>query len=712
MLQSGPLPQTEHPLRGLFAPRSIAIVGASDRSAWARAALRNLDKVGFDGDIHLVNRRGGEVLGRTAHTSCAAIGAPVDVAMLVIPAVGLLDALDDLKQAGISNAVILASGFGEIGEEGARLEAAIRDRANAHGINIIGPNCLGLANFSDRSALWTGSLRTPVRPGKVAIVSQSGAVAIAIHRFASQQGVGHGYLVSTGNELNTGVCDAIDYLLEDPGVEVIALFVEAIRDPAAFAKVARRAMELGKHIVALKVGRSEATALAAQAHTGALVGDDKVFDAFCSQYGILRAGSIDELVHTADLLCKARVGAEGDVAIISISGGLSEISADLAHEAGLPLAHFAPETAARLKEFLPDYATVHCPLDLTGLAVTEPDMAAKAIEAIADDPSVGVVVYVFDVPMDADDASPISLPMLRSVSEGVKRASAPVLVIANHAKGFTAETAAVVDELELPYLSGGLQFGLAALALARGQAGRVGALPEPAAQDSAKPLDGALPRTEYEAQTMLRGFDVPTIPAALAASRDEAVRMAAGIGGEVVLKISSPQIQHKTEVGGVAIGIAQDEVGDAFDAMMARVKAAKPDAVLDGVLISPMRKGGVELLVGITRDPQWGPTITVALGGVFVEIFKDLSLRLLPVSEAEVETMIGELRGAKLLNGYRGAPQADIPALARAICRIGEAALSLGDRIEALEVNPLVVDGDRIEALDALVIPAQTGETS
>ena len=696
-------------LRCLFSPRSVAIVGARPKSSWANAAYRNLKTMGFEGKFFAVNRSGEKFQGHQSYKSCSAISDEVDVALLVVPAGAVSETLDDLAAARIGVAIIIASGFAELGPAGRAAEAEVREKAARLGIRLLGPNCLGVANFVDRTGLWAGGV-SPQKQGGLAIVSQSGAVAISIHRYAIQQGVAHSHMVSTGNELDIDVSDAILFLLQDERVRAIALFIETVRDTKKFEAACAAARAAGKPIVVLKVGRSEHTAKVAQAHTGAMVGDDRVFDAFCKQNGLIRVNSLDELVHTADAFLKAGPIAGRRIAAISISGGLSEVCADLAALAGLDLCEFSAETVARLKEFLPDYAGVNCPLDLTGLATTQPDMGGRAVAAIAMDAGVDLVVYVFEVPESDLDASPFSEEMLQSVAEAARAAGKPVVVMSHQVKIVSNYAARIIERLELPYISGGLQFGLAALASIAAWRMNSRAIEDDGdriTQSEIARTTASKLTTEYRAQQFLKEFGVSVVPTYLAGSEKAAEEAASLLGDKVVLKISSPQIAHKTEVGGVRIGIEPDHAAAEFSRMIERVRLARPDAAIDGVLVAPMRSGGLELIVGVVRDPQWGLVLAVGFGGVFVEMIKDVSMRLLPVGSSQIRQMLKELSGARLLNGFRGNPPTDIEALVGEIQRICAAALSL-DGLDTLEINPLRVSGSQIEALDALVVP--TGE--
>jgi acetate---CoA ligase (ADP-forming) len=695
-----------NPLDRFFRPDSIVLVGAGDKSRWAQMAKKNIDALGFKGKLHIVNRRGGTVLGLTAAVSCATIGEAIDVALLLIPAAGLLEALEDLAAAKIAYAVVLSSGFAETGTEGLKLQHALRDRAAELGITILGPNCLGFANFAGQASIWTGTLRLPSIPGEIAIVSQSGAVANTMGHFAYQQGIGLSCIISTGNEVNFGVAPAIQYLIDDPATKVICVFMESVREPEAFKLAAARAFEVGKPLIALKVGRSAITAKAAKAHTGALVGDDKVFDALCAESGIIRVRSVEELVVTADLMAKAGPLTGQGVGMVSISGGMCEISADLADEEGVELPQFRAETLASLKQILPDFGTAHNPLDLTGVATEQTVMMEQAIKVISKDPSVALLCYLFEVPTGEDDKTAFALPSLKRIGLGASQASCPVVILSSMIKTVSESSRAIIAENRLPYVSGGLELGMPAISRAirwHKQRNRLADRQRPKATlEATKAID--LPKSEYDAQQYLSSRGVPVIPTGLARTATEAVSLAQKLGPRVAIKIASEDIAHKSDAGGVMLDLSVDQVSDAFDRMMAAVKASRPKAKIDGVLVSAMRKGGVELLVGVTRDAEWGLVLAVGFGGMFVEIMQDTALRLLPVTEDQVVEMLSGLKASKLLGGYRNTPAVDLKQLAGVIARIGDAAVALGPRLQTLEVNPLMAAHDRIEALDALVI--------
>jgi len=693
-------------LEHLFRPRSVALVGASDRSSWSRATYANIAAVGFTGKVHLVSRHGGTVHGQAAATSCRAIGEPVDAALLLLPAQVLTEALQDVAAAGIRSAVVLTSGFAELGENGARLQNELAATAMSLGITLLGPNCMGFMDVAGKTALWAGALRAPIFAGNVSVVSQSGAIASMIVHLCYQQGVGVGYLISTGNEACLDVGRVLSFLVDDPGTRVIALFSESIRDPKSFRHAAERAFAAGKPVVVLKVGRSETTAKVAQSHTGALVGDDRIFDAACRQLGIIRVESIEQLVLTADLMSKIGTVRGTGVGLVSFSGGICEIAADCAAAESIALPAFAETTVTALREVLPAYGTPSNPLDITGAVITDTSLFEKTLAIVGKDPRLSLLACVFEVPASIADKQPLYVQLVESIGRGIALAKIPAILISHTMKPVTDLSRELIAAAKLPYVASGVHLGMTAIAKALSwNEKRTRRAPAAAIPQATKSPVASMPASESEALQHLAAFGVPIVPAVLARTEPEALEAARDFGGSVAMKIASPDIAHKSDIGGVVLDVAGEKaVVDAYRKIHAAVRHARPDAVLSGIAVSPMRRGGLELFVGIKQDHQWGYALAVGLGGVWIEALQDTCLRLLPLERQDVLEMLGELRGAKLLEGYRGMPAVDLETLADAITRIGAAALALGDEFEALEVNPLFAMGNKVEALDALVV--------
>jgi acyl-CoA synthetase (NDP forming) len=688
-----------HPLAAFFSPRSVAMIGATDKSFWSQEIFRNFAVCGFTGPVYMVNKRGAPAHGRPGYASCQEIGAKVDAAYIFVPLDGVFDALRDAAAAGIKSVAVLTSGFAEI-ESGKTLQTELLALADALGVTIFGPNALGFVNLAAGAPLSAIRIMPPVLPPAVGLVSQSGASAVDLFDFAQQQNIGLSFIAATGNEGQIGLADIVDYLVDDPATAAIAVFAETIRDPRKFTQAAARARQAAKPIVILKIGRSALAGQVALAHTGSLVGDDKVFAAACRRFGVIRVGSFEDLILTAGLLAHTGPLTRPGIGIVSLSGGACTLVADIAEEAGVALPPFDAATIAALRGFMPDYGSTLNPLDITGAALRDPSLFTNSIRAVAADPQIGLVAMGFTPPNNPLQTIDIALP---GVGEGARGLDKPVVIVTTALKNSNDYARDKIAAHGLPFVIGGLDHAMRAFGKAAWWSGELQKSPPPLYQDAAP--NGARPITERETLDYLAGFGVPIIPARIANSARQAAEAAAELGGAVVMKIASPDIAHKTEIGGVRLNLASPaETASAFDAMMQTVRAKAPHARLEGVIISPMRPPALELFVGTARDPIWGPVIALGLGGVWVEALADTATSLLPVTAPDVIAMLRGLRAAKLLHGFRGAQAADLDALADIIVNIGAAALALGPDLVTLEINPLRVAGGEIEALDALAI--------
>lgn len=694
---------TPERLRSLFRPRSVALVGASDKSTFSHIAFQNLVTFGFGEHTHLVNRRGAQVHGRATVTSCTDIDEPVDVAFLMVPQGGTLEAMTDAAQAGIRNAVILSSGYGETGEQGRQAQADLVAHADSLDMLVLGPNHLGFANLVDQVPV-TPIPNLPRQAGRIALLSQSGASSNAMVDFANMTGNDLSYMVTLGNEAMITAGHVLDYLVDDEHTRAVAIFMESVRDPETFRAAAERATKAGKAVVVLKAGSSELSARTAAAHTGALVGDDNAIDAVFRRSGVIRVDNIEDMMITAGTAARTGPLRAPGIGVVSISGGACDIVADRAEELGMELPEPAASTAEAIAVAMPDYGTVQNPLDVTGAAVIDPSLFTKTITALSQDPAIGAVAVISGLPWQGD-GSFAGQPILNACGEGAAQADVPVVFVNQVMQPVTDYTRQVLDEAGLGYCVPGIKQGVTALA-GTARWSRAHHSIEPTRQSrptAALVAEPAGAWSEHASRMQLRNAGIPVVPAILANSADEAAQAAREFDAPVALKIASPDILHKSDIGGVRLNARGDaEVRAAFDTV--RGSATKvPDARVEGVLVAPMRDSGLELIVGAVRDRQWGPMLAVGLGGVFAEVLKDSALAPLPVSPEQAREMLLGLRGAPLLHGARGAHPADMDAVASVVSAIGDLALALGDDLESLEINPLRVEGSTVEALDALV---------
>jgi len=706
-------------LRSFFAPKSIAMVGASDNSGWGRFIVTSCLTTGFAGPVIPVHPKAKTAFGRPVVPNLRDLDEPVDLAFILAPLPAVETVLDDMGATGVKNAIVLASGYREVGGEGVRLEDSMVARAVANDVTVLGPNCLGFLNAHTRSAPYALTLPPPLAAGPVGIVLQSGALASVVLAFTKAHNIGLSILTSVGNESMMKTTDVLEYLIEDEATKVIALFLEEIGDPVRFARMAERADAAGKPIVALKVGSSPLGQEAALAHTGSVAGDDAVIDAALRQLNVIRVTSLEALLSTAALLGYNRWPGGRRMGVLTASGGACDIIADTASAGGIEIPAFSAETSAAIAPHLPPFASAKNPLDVTGYGLANMGSGGNALSAIdyaldaaVKDPNLDFVLYSG---LNLPDARPPDEAMatrleerVAMVAEKIKTSPIPVIPIGSTCVDVGNWGRELLARHQLSVLPG-MDVGLGALGKAlrwlenRGTAG-IGDVAATAGTAVAPARSG--PWSEAESRELLTAAGVPVVPGGLARSADEAVAIAQRVGLPVALKICSAQITHKSDIGGVTLGLSSEAEVRAAYAKVADAGAAVPDATVDGVLVTPMRGSGVELLAGVTVDPTFGPVLAVGLGGVWVEVLKDTSLRVLPVDADEVKRMLGELRGGALLRGARGSKPANLDAVAAAIAGIGRTALSLGGALRALEVNPLWVNGDQVEALDVLVITA------
>ncbi|GHE45695.1 acetyl-CoA synthetase [Streptosporangium violaceochromogenes] len=697
----------EHPLASMFAPKGIAIVGASERSAWSRQTFGNLRSGGYPHEIHLVNPKGGEIHGQAAVRSLREVEGRADLAVVLTGPDSLPTIMDEAAEAKVRNLVVIAAGFGEAGAEGARLERELKDRANDLGLQILGPNNLGFINTVTATYAWTSLMPASLSPGGVGIVSQSGALGIFLMNYLQSRDVPFSHLISVGNEAMLTVAESMDYLLSQDSTKVIALYLEAVRHPELFIDVAERALAAGVPVVAYKAGRGAVGAKVTAAHTGSLAGDNRVYSAVLEQHGVIRVDTIEDLVTTSGLLDAYGELPGHRVGFVTASGAMCGVIGDVSEENGLELPELDESTVRALREGgLPDFATAQNPLDTTGYMTINPAIMPMSQEAVARDPNIDILVVHGGVPATPEAAA------MYSGGGGEQRKSideiSPVPVI--RMEFFPTERTEFARELrregKAGFVADSFTRGIPALAKAIrwSELRRSRRTESPAAARPQLDLNTGTQWSERQVVQLLAGHGVPVVPQHLVTSADEAEKQAESFDGPMVLKISSADVAHKTDVGGVVLGLRTPaEVRAAYERMIADVRAAQPQATIEGAVLSPMRPEGLDLVVGVVRDQVWGLTLVVGLGGVWVEVLRDSAIRALPVGTAEVRKMFTELKSFPLFEGFRGAPPVDLDHLAEVVGSIANIAAACGDRLEALEINPLRVRGDKIEVLDALI---------
>jgi acyl-CoA synthetase (NDP forming) len=696
-------------LESFFAPRSIAIVGASqDETKIGGRPVQFLLKHGFAGNIYPVNRSAAEVQSLRAYPSVRDLPETPDLAIIAVPAEAAVDALAACAEKGVLAAVILSSGFSELGETGLAQQRRLTEIARASGMRVLGPNCLGSIGMKERAIATFSIALEGVLPvaGPIAIASQSGNLGSFTMRLAAERGMGIGRFITTGNECDVDLADAIAFLADDPSISLILCCMETCRNAARLVEALAKARAARKPVIVLKIGSSAVGQAAAASHTGAMAGSDAVFSAVFAQWGATRVRNLEEFLnlgHAAALLLPDRLPTGRRVALVTASGGFGVMMADAATAAGLELPQLGASTQQKILAAVPG-AAPHNPVDATAQMSSRPAVMEKILSAVVDDEGIDATLQLL--------AGSLHLPRLRSVFLETLRSlreQRPDRLLVLCTKG----PPDAIAELNAMGYATADSIDAACAMLAQLEAlGRIRreepAIPgETVVQMQKLAPEIFLHEAGAKAALAKAGLPVPT--ERIAVKAEDAMRAARDIGYPVVLKILSPDLAHKTEVGGVAVNLRDDdEVRSAHDTMLARVRDEAPDARIAGVLVAPMMGGGVELIIGTKKDPIFGPVVMAGLGGIFAELLRDSAVRPAPVDEAGAMEMLRSLNAFPVLVGARGRPASDLQAAAAAIANLSRFASAHVDEIEEIDINPLLVmqQGRGAAVLDALVIGA------
>lgn len=701
---------TTHYLERLFAPRSVALVGASERhNSLGRVVLENLVAGEFRGTIDPVNPKYTSVLGRECAPSVSALATTPDLAVIVTAANAVSRVIDDCAAAGVRHAIVLAGGFGETGPEGRALEAQLQQQAKSVGLRLIGPNSVGM--MRPELGLNATFARTGARSGPIALIAQSGAVCTALVDWAWSAGFGFSSVVSTGAAIDLDIGEILDYFVHDPATRSILLYVEGVRESRRFVS-AMRAAARSKPIVVMKTGRHAPGQQAARSHTGAIVGSDAVFDSVIRRCGAVRARTYNELFALARLLATDRLPAGDRIATLTNGGGPGVMAADAAAEAHLTLSTLAPDTIDRLNALLPAHWSHGNPIDIIGDATA--DRFAGALEIVLDDAGVDGVITLFcpQAVLRADEAASALLPKI----QGSRK---PVLSVwlGEHT---VHEARDLVEEAGMPAFAtpessviafGGLAEYQRAQRLLMEVPDPLGA-PHAVDCDAANALftrvaaEGRTVMTEPESKQLLTYFGVPVPRTIVARTRQQAETAATTLGFPVALKIFSRDISHKSDVSGVRLNLRNAaEVGDEYDSLIAAVRAQRADARIDGVAVQPMveKRYGRELAIGVSTDAVFGPIISFGTGGVAIELLADNAVELPPLSQRLAEALIDRTRIAKLMASYRHIPAVQRDAVVDMLLSVSDLVVNCPWLAE-LDINPVLVDDTGAMALDARVV--------
>lgn len=691
----------------LFHPRTIAIYGASsDPAKIGGRPLDFLKSSGFDGALHPINPKAASIQGLPAFSTVSEVPGAVDLVIVAVPASAVLAALQDCADHGVGAAVVLSSGFAEVGGAGAGWQHEITALAGRTGMRIVGPNCMGVINVRRRmlGTFTPSAAGFGLVPGCISLVSQSGAFGGYCLSLIRQRGLGLNLWITTGNQSDVDFADCVAYFAEDEDTDVIVGYIEAANDKERLIAALDLARSKGKRIVLMKVGSSDAGAQAAASHTASLAGSDQVYEGLFRQYGAYRARSIDELFDVAYACSLSKPQPAGRrLGLLTVSGGVGALMADVAAEFGLDVAPMPEEAQRRLKEILP-FCGPRNPVDMTAQLVNDLTLFEKNFELMLEQGGYDLVVAFLS---SVGQVLPLSSALLVQLQKVLARFPDRTVIVSMLASPEVRKLYEAAGVMLFDEPTRAVRAARALVYFAQeARRARDRSVPPPLPAGALGPPRHVV--NEVEAKAVLASAGIPVVRELVASTEDAAAVCAGEIGYPVVLKIASADIPHKSEIGGVIVGI-RDEAGvrAAFRTLMQRAGQHAPQARLDGVVVARMAGLGVEAILGVVRDPVFGAVVMFGLGGIFVEAFKDVAFRVAPFSVGEARAMITEVKGSILLAGLRGQPPADEEALAEAIAALSVYAARHADALESIDINPFLVlaRGEGALALDALIVP-------
>jgi acyl-CoA synthetase (NDP forming) len=692
----------------LFKPRSVAILGASsDPNRISGRPLRYLLEGKYSGGIYPVNPKRDEVQGVKAYPTLASLPEVPDVVIMAVPASITLQAVEDCIALGVPAAVIFSAGYAESDKDGAALQEQITVRARAGGRRLVGPNCLGVFNSEiGFFGTFTQSLdRDKPGPGPVGIISQSGAYGSHIAYLARKRGIGVRYWITTGNEADVDVAESLEWMATQSDIAVIMVYVEGVRDGARFRAALDLARRNRKPVIMMKVGRSEVGARAASSHTASLAGEDAIYDGLFAQYGVYRATTTEEQLDVTYACARGIFPKGNKLGVVTLSGGAGVVISDAAERHGLDVAPMPMSAQKVLKELLP-FATVGNPVDTTAQALNDMSLLSRNMDVILDQGGYDMLIGFFST---LPTTRTLAGPLKTAISEGCARFPDRLVAMAmigdeETVREYEASGFLVFEDAER---------AVQALAALTQISAAFDATPAPTPTALKAPPLAAAALSERAAKALLAAARLPFLEEHLAIDAGAAVQAANEVGLPVVLKIVSPDIAHKTEIGGVIVGLnTSAEVAQGFAELTDRAARLRPDAHIEGILVAPLAGDGVEIIAGTSRDPVFGPAVMFGLGGVHVEVLRDVTFRLAPFDFAEAKAMINQIRGRALLDGVRGEPPSDVDALAKMLVQLAAFADVHSEDIQNIDLNPVLVrtHGQGVVALDALVEPSNQKE--
>jgi acetyltransferase len=631
-----------------------------------------------------------------------------DLAVVAVPAAGVAQAIRDCGKAKIPFAVVLTAGFRETGAEGRELEKALKAAVAESGVRIVGPNCQGMLSIQSRvwAAFGSVSDETDLRPGKVSCAFQSGGFGYAIVNLAEAQGIGFRYCVSSGNEVDITTPELLSAFLDDPGTQLAFAYMEGTPDARRLLDLGRKSLETGKPVLMWKAGTTDAGIKAAASHTANMTGSYDLYRAALRQSGIIEVDDVEPIVDAAKLFGQGRLPKGNAVGVLSISGGSGVVFADAAVRGGLTLPPFAPQTLARLRKMIPAFGSAENPADITAALFNDTTLFTRTLDVVLEDPGLDQLVVLIASISGRNAALSAEI-----VAAAAAKTDKPVSVQWSGRQAKSEDAVKAFAAAGVPFVTTPVRLARAAAILSRFAEDQRRLLPRKvpsiAVAKSVTLPAGAVTLNEAESKVVLRGYGVPVAKEVFVASGSDVEAASRQLKGPFAVKVVSRDVPHKTEAGGVKLGVTQEALGAAAKQVTDNAKKHVPGANIDGVLVSEMA-AGLETLIGVINDPSFGPVVALGLGGVFTEVLKDVTYRVAPFGIETARDMIADLRAAKLFEGYRGKPAADKEALANALVAVSSMAVALAPRLKELDINPVFVGpaGEGVVAADALIVLA------
>ena len=694
----------KHSLESLLRPQSVAVIGASDNPARIGGRpIYSMLKDNFQGKLFPVNPNRDIVQGLQAYPNISSVPVPVDSAVISVPENVALQVIKECAESGVKSAVVFTSGFAETGTAGLDAQQQIAKIASDSGMRILGPNCLGVFNLS---AGWFGTFANTlaskkIPTGPIGIVTQSGAYGGHLFTITQNRGVGTNYWVTTGNEVDIDVAEVIKFYASEPEIRVIISYAEGIKNGNRMREALQAARNAKKPVIFMKVGSTEAGARAAASHTASLAGEDAIYDGLFKQYGVYRAETTEEMADVAYACQFGRYPNGPKIGLQTISGGIGVQMADAASKKGFDVAPLPKSTQEKIIKLIP-FAGVNNPVDFTGQVLNERKLLEDSMRFVIDEADYdSQILYLASLPI-SEFTKDISLEIFTALRKRYPEELMFLSMIGPQ------ESRKPYEEIGYPCFE---DHSLAVRAMAAlryfaevFKQGKQKVIPSTKGNKLAR-LEKNI--SEFEAKSILSAAGIPANREFLTQSCEEAIEAQKTIDGPVVLKVASPDIPHKTEIGGVLLNLTtKEEVEESYQKLITNVQSNAPKAKIDGIIVAEMITGGIETVLGVTKDPVFGPTVMFGLGGVFVEVLKDVTFRVAPFGPEEAHRMIDEIRGRAVLDGARGAPPADIDALANAISRLSIFAADNSDTIQTIDINPFLALPKGAVAVDALIIPS------